>query len=480
MRRAAVIAAVAGTVAAAGGPAVADDARTGVHDAVYSGVAACADVGASPGFRRAFAVVVRGGRAVSERGVPGAEGWERLEIRIAPDGGASASGTYVAGTAKPIAYAGRAEGGRLVLEGDRGPRVCRIEAAAPARTAAPSPLRAVPDPAERRSAAGRPGPSAACADPVPPVRDLPFQPFYRRDDPTHSIVDPEAVERYRADTRPVDAFEDAVARLGDAYLRTVPRSPALAECLARWLDAWASAGALAGAATPQGGYVRKWALAVAALQYAVLADAPEVGADRRRRIEGWLRDVGDLVALSYAAATGTSGRNNHLNWAVLAAMAAAAASDDRVLFDWAADRADAALAEIAPDGSLPLELARASLAGHYHRFALEPLVVAAEIAAANGLDLAAARGGALHRLARFVHAAQRDPAPLSRLAGVEQAGMGAGAVRPWMLAWAEPYAARHPASADLLADLAAARASPLYRRQLGGDMTLRFGPARRD
>lgn len=473
-----MIAAVAAALASAAGPAAA--AGPGSADGVYSGVAVCGDAGASPGFRRAFAAVVRDGRAAAERGVPGTEGWERLEIRIAPDGAAAAAGAYVAEAEKPIAYAGRAEAGRLVLEGRRGPRTCRIEAAAPARADVPSPLRTVPDPAARRAAAGRPGPVAACADPPPPVRDLPFAPFYRRDDPTHSTVDPEALERYRADTRPVDAFEDAVARLGDAYLRTAPRSPELALCLARWLDAWASGGALLGEATTQGGYVRKWALAVAALQYAVLADAPEVGADRRRRIEGWLRDVGDRVALAYSGGAGTPARNNHLNWAVLAVMAAATAADDRVLFDWAADRADAALAEIAPDGSLPLELARASLAGHYQRFALEPLVLAAEIAAANGLDLHAARGGALHRLAAFVHAALRDPAALSLLAGTVQAGMGSGAARPWMLAWAEPYAARHAAPADLLADLAAARASPLFRRQLGGDMTLRYGPARGD
>jgi len=477
MRRAAAAAAAAvGAALASAQPAVA-------ADGIYSGVAVCADAGSSPGFRRPFAAVVRDGRAVVERGSPGTEGWERLDLSVTPDGAASASGTYVAGTAKAIAYAGRSDGGRLVLEGSRGPRGCRIDATAPPPAAAPSPLRAVPDPAARRSAAGRPASAEACAAPPPPVRDLPFLPFYRQDDPTRSIVDREAQDRYRAATAPVDAFEEAVARLGDAYLRTRPRSPAIADCLARWLDAWASAGALLGEATPQGGFVRTWALAAVALQYPVLADAPEVGADRRRRIEGWLRDLGDRVALANARATGTSARNNHLNWAVLAAMSAGVAADDRILFDWAVRRADAALAEIAADGSLPLELARAARAGTYHRFALEPLVLAAEIAAANGLDLYGARDGALHRLVRFVHASLRDPSALALRTGAEQEGIGASGAPPWMLAWAEPYAARFagpggPATAELAADLAAARSSPLFRRRLGGDLTLRFGPDR--
>jgi len=125
------------------------------------------------------------------------------------------------------------------------------------------------------------------------------------------------------------------------------------------------------------------------------------------------------------------------------------------------------------DGSLPHELKRASKAMHYHRFSLEPLAMAAEIAAANGIDLYA--NGALHRLVAYTAAAMRDPDIVARRLGVTQSSVGADAVKPSMWAWAEPYLARFPDKAELAATLKPLRGKGLSTTWLGGDMTLRFG-----
>ncbi len=300
-----------------------------------------------------------------------------------------------------------------------------------------------------------------------------MEPFYQKRDPTHSIVDPAAYERRAKAVAPLSAMATGVARLGDRYLRAQPRDPRIGVCLARWLDSWAGAGAMLGTATSQGAYERKWTLSTLALNYALLGDAPEIAAESRRRIEAWLADLARATVPPYAAKR-YSEQNNHLNWAALAALATAVASQDSVLFEWAIAATRGAIGNIDADGSLPHELRRASKAMHYHRFALEPLVLAAEIAAANGIDLYAERDGALHRLTAHTRAAMADPEIVARRVGVAQSFVGGDAIRPSMYAFAEPYVARFrdPGYAAVLRQV---RGKGLSSTWLGGDLTLRFG-----
>jgi poly(beta-D-mannuronate) lyase len=147
------------------------------------------------------------------------------------------------------------------------------------------------------------------------------------------------------------------------------------------------------------------------------------------------------------------------------------------LVDWAVAALKGVVgSNIDADGSLPHELKRASKAMHYHRFSLEPLMVAAEITVANGIDLYAVGDGALHRLVTYTAAAMRDPDIVARRLGVAQNSVGADAVKPSMWAWAEPYVARF-SEAEVAATLKPLRGKGLSSTWLGGDMTLRFGPA---
>jgi poly(beta-D-mannuronate) lyase len=447
-------------------------------DGAYRGTVECAGIGASPGFRQSVAVVVRDGRFALQRGIPDEDGSETLVGSVAADGGVRVEGSYRAETVKNVLYEGRIEDGRLRAEGMRGPRRCKVALDGAPSAGIEPPYKRLPEIEARRAAVGaRIAGTFACAEPPVPVRDVTVESFYRRDDPSFSIVDPEALAARNRATAPLAALASGIARMGDRYLGASPRNPAVAACMAGWLDRWAGEGAMLGRVTMQGIYERKWTLATLALNYALLADAPEIDAATRERIEGWLRDLAWATVPDYARKP-FADQNNHLNWAALAVLAAAVATDDAALFDWGIAATRGALAVVAADGSLPRELARRSKALHYHRFALEPLVLADALAAANGIELSEQSGDALARLAAFTRDGFENPESVAKRAGVAQEGVGSELVSPSSYAWAEIYLARHE-DEKLAAAVDRVRGRALASTWLGGNLTLRFGPVKR-
>jgi poly(beta-D-mannuronate) lyase len=447
-------------------------------DGFYSGTVVCEAASASPGFTMSVAFAVRDGRFTVVRGTPGRDGFEQMDGRLTPDGMVRIDGSYIADTRKPLAYVGRLDGGRIVASGPRGPRRCEMAVNGVPPSGARPPFSLPPDPAVRRAAFGRPATAPfACPRPPAPVRDIIVEPFYRKDDPTGSIIDPVAFAARTAAVAPLSAMDSGAVRLADRHLGTSPRDPAIAACLVAWIDGWARARAMLGTVTGQGGFERKWTLVSLALAYATLADATEIPQEARDRIARWLADVGWAVVPHYARRPFAE-QNNHLNWAALAAIAAGAASGDANLFDWGIAAARGALGVVAADGALAMELDRKSKALHYHKFSIEPLVLADAIAAANGIDLAAANGGALHRLAAFTLAGFDDPDRIARRVGAAQTFVGADRITPSMFAWAEIYAARHP-TPSLAARLDAIRPRDgFFGTWLGGNVTLRFAATR--
>jgi poly(beta-D-mannuronate) lyase len=315
-----------------------------------------------------------------------------------------------------------------------------------------------------RAVAGTSG-TYTCPPVPPPIRDIDANTFYT--DPNHSIVDRERYARNQAATKPLRDYQRAIIRSSDDFLRK--RDEAAARCTLDALALWAEADAMLGQMlTIQSGYERKWTLATLSLSYLKIRAAGAHPADRKAEIEAWLVRVAHATQAYYDRPRGgTDTRNNHLAWAALAVAATGVAANDRALFDWGLDRARRFLAQVEPDGSLPLEVARKARAQGYHTFSLMPLVMLAELAAANGIDLYA--DGAIDRLAKLVIAGLADPAPFAALAGIEQEKVTLGA---WQLAWAEPYYARRH-DAALLPYLT--RLRPLRQDWLGGDLTLAFG-----
>jgi len=307
-----------------------------------------------------------------------------------------------------------------------------------------------------------------CPAPIAPV-PLDFEGFYKPGTGS-SVVDKDAMRRYRAATAPIADYENLITKMSDAYLGAASRDAALAGCVLDWLRAWARTGAMLKAESHQGGFIRKWGLAPVAATYIKIRSAAGLDAAKNKAVRKWIADWASIVRDDYDAHTERSSRrNNHLNWAALSVTWAGVALDDRALFDWGLAKYRIALAQIAKDGTLPLELERRSKARHYHLFALSPLVFIAETAARNGVDLYAENGGALQRLVARVVGSLDDPAYFERLTGAPQQWIGT--LNGGKLTWMEPFYARfHDARLRPWLD----RFRPLKNRRTGGNATLLY------
>jgi poly(beta-D-mannuronate) lyase len=254
------------------------------------------------------------------------------------------------------------------------------------------------------------GHAMACEAPPPAVIDIDANSYYS--DSHHSIIDPVRKARNEAATRPVDELLAAVAASADAWQHQ--HDQADARCALDWMSAWAGQNAMLGKmSTEQSFYTRKWALSGLALSYArVQATAPP---DQRKRIEDWLLALANATIVHSDAHKGT--RNNHYYWEGLAVAATGAVTHDARCLDWGRKVFEHAMGQIQPDGTLPLELARAGRALNYHLFSAAPLVMMGSI-----LDVQAAP---LDRLVAFSVAGVNDPSILQKITGVVQEHPGA-------------------------------------------------------
>ncbi|MDQ2083336.1 alginate lyase family protein [Xanthobacteraceae bacterium Astr-EGSB] len=323
----------------------------------------------------------------------------------------------------------------------------------------------------RRALVGRPLGPVSCAAVPAPVRDIAAEPFYS--DRAGSVVDP---ARYAARERIVKPLEDylrGVVKMTDRWIESNPPRPETARCALDWLDGWARADAMLGQVTPQGGYERKWTLGGLALAYLNIREAPGLDAAAKARVEAWFARLAAEVRRYYDRPPGrgvTDKLNNHRYWAALAVAASAVATGDRAGLDWAIEAYRVGIGQVDADGMLPLELARAGKALHYHAFSVTPLVMVAEIGAANGIDLYGERGGALGRLVANVVGGLSDPSPFERRTDTKQGFVGS--LSGWHVAWAEIWYARRR-DAAVVPLLRTYR--PLRNNWLGGNMSLGFG-----
>jgi poly(beta-D-mannuronate) lyase len=146
-------------------------------------------------------------------------------------------------------------------------------------------------------------------------------------------------------------------------------------------------------------------------------------------------------------------------------------SQDNGLFNRGITTYADALGELNPDGSFPLEMARHELALHYQAFAIEPLVMIAELAMRQGYNIYALHEEG-HKLAdaiTFLHRGIADPTIVKKYASEPQKlefKPGSG-----MLSWLEFYNARFPS-----ADWSPSLTKPFFDDRLAGSTTLFAGP----
>jgi len=315
-------------------------------------------------------------------------------------------------------------------------------------------------------------PKYECGTPDAPVITLDTQSKYKQDDSQRATIDEEAEETYSEAVEPLRVYGRNLVKIANAYVKSNPKNTAAAACTLTWLDAWASANAMTDMRSKQAQFNLSRALSGFALAYMQVRNAPGLADDQKRRVEMWLKTLGQQIVGSMDKNNGTSGRNNHRYWAGLGAAAAGVASDDKQLTRWGIDSARIGLGQITPDGTLPLEMNRGKRARDYHIFAADPLVTTAELARSQGIDLYAENGGALQRLVDRVLSSLDDPSFFEKATGTKQeAYPGDGTVPSSRIAWLEIHQSRHPSPE---AEAVLTKKRPTSSSEIGGNTTLLF------
>jgi len=295
------------------------------------------------------------------------------------------------------------------------------------------------------------------------VRDIKAMGYYS--DRASSVIDETKFKANAALTQPLNDFNKRLASMSDAYLATGDAE--VGACAAVWLDRWGRDGAMLGVMehvnNDQADYLRQWlhgGLAIAYLQV-----KPVASTEQRARIEGWLKAVAE-ASLAYWD-NPRKHRNNHYYWTGVGVMATAVATQDQRLLNVAKAIYDKGVDDIADDGSLPMEMARGARAFHYHNYALDPLVLMAEMARAQGEDWYGYRRNRIDLLADRVAAGYADQSWFAEHAFAPQAPDDAKPTGE--TGWVEFYRLR---SARPERFEALHLAGPYMDPRAGGDLTL--------
>ncbi|MDF7760607.1 mannuronate-specific alginate lyase [Kosakonia cowanii] len=315
----------------------------------------------------------------------------------------------------------------------------------------------------------------SCPDAPPPFTGtLDFRSKYEGSDSARATLNPQAEAAFHQQTRAIAEMEKFVS----AHITAWHRSGDTREvsCLVTALNRWATAGALLGEARNHTGKsMRKWALATFSsgwLQLQFSKSHPlSAWPEQTQNITRWLGEMGDLTASEWRDLP-LNKVNNHSYWAAWALMATSVATGRQDLFDQSLTIYRTALQQIDAEGFLPNELRRRQRALAYHNYALQPLVMIALFARANGVDTLKENSTALPRLATQVIAGLDNPQPFTERSGAAQDI--AFLQHPANLAWLEAWCQLADCDNALRTRLANLR--PLQNRRLGGPVTLLIGP----
>jgi poly(beta-D-mannuronate) lyase len=180
-------------------------------------------------------------------------------------------------------------------------------------------------------------------------------------------------------------FEGRITAGMNQYLAT--GSHAESACALAQLDAWAQAHALLDydrEESSQAWYQVEWTLSSAGITTSVLVNDAALDPVQKKRVIAWL----DAVArkdISFEKPGDTN--NNHHYWRALAATAVGVTASDDALFGFGVKTYQQAITEIDATGAFPKEMARHENATHYQGFALQPLILIAQFAKRQGVDL---------------------------------------------------------------------------------------------
>jgi poly(beta-D-mannuronate) lyase len=212
-----------------------------------------------------------------------------------------------------------------------------------------------------------------------------------------------------AATRVYSLFEERITAGMNQYVAT--GSHAESACALAQLDAWAQGHALLDydrVESPQAWYQVEWTLSAAGITDSVLVNDTTLDQAQQQRVTAWL-DKAAHKDISFERPGDTG--NNHHDWRALAATAIGITAGDDELLRFGIETYKESIGTIDAQGAFPREMIRHENATHYQGFALQPLVLIAEFAERQGVDLYnyKANGHTLRNAIIFFGRAVNDP-----------------------------------------------------------------------
>jgi poly(beta-D-mannuronate) lyase len=274
-------------------------------------------------------------------------------------------------------------------------------------------------------------------------------------------------------TLPYRKFQDAVTDGASRYV--VTGDPAEAVCVANLLAQWAAANTLLDYSykeSSQAWYQVEWTLSSISLAWSVVETDPAIPATQRAAILKWMHKVTEYMFDQDPHPDDHARENNHAYWRALCATSVGILTSDEKLYRRGLSQYARAIGQMNPDGSLPLEMARHENALHYQSFALEPLVMIAQLASRQGIDLYSLRvnGHTIGDAVNFMVRASADLSLMKQYASEPQTFWLFSGKKP--PAWTEFWAARHPGKPWI--EIISA---PLVDSTIGGNATIYAAPA---
>lgn len=264
------------------------------------------------------------------------------------------------------------------------------------------------------------------------------------------------------------AFEHRITAGMNQYLAT--GSHAEAQCSLDQMEAWAKAHTLLDYdphvnQNTQSWFQVEWTLSSLGTTLSVLVNDAQLDPAEMKQVGSWL----DASAHKMIGFEGPRDNNNHHDWRALAAISIGVITKDDWLFRYGIDVYKQAVEQIDARGAFPLEMARHERAIHYQSFALQPLVMIAEFAEQQHIDLYAYSkdGRTLHDAVRFLGHAMDDPSLVKPYTSDEQkTDFGSSDFAPFVF-----YAARF-GNSDLGRTISDGLKKPVFETRIGGSTTV--------
>lgn len=271
-------------------------------------------------------------------------------------------------------------------------------------------------------------------------------------------------------TRVYQAFEKRFTAGMNQYVATGSHKESA--CALQQLDTWAKAGALIDYdrdESSQAWFQAEWTLSSAGIADSVLVNDATLDSAQQKQVTAWL----DKAAQKCVAQErpGDSG-NNHHDWRALAAISIGVTAGDEKLFQFGIATFKETITEIDANGALPKEMTRHENATHYQGFTLQPLVLIAQFASRQQIDLYSfkANGHTLRDAILFYGKAIEDPSLIKLYTSDPQkAGFGQADFAEF------PFYVAKFGSDGLPSPITNALQHPTYDSRIGGETSILAG-----